>query len=124
MRAATRRIGARYDEALSPFGINIAQYALLSAIRRQQIASLTDLAVELELDRSTVGRNVRVLERMELVRTARNGVDQREAVVSLSEDGTRKLALAKPRWEACQRAVETMLGEGGVERLEALVAAL
>ncbi|WP_198672187.1 winged helix-turn-helix transcriptional regulator [Pseudogemmobacter bohemicus] len=60
MRDATRRIGAVYDEALAPFGINVAQYPLLRRIGTLQPVSFTRLGHERELDRSTASRNTRV----------------------------------------------------------------
>src|SRR6478735_2001556 len=83
LRKATRKIGARYDAALAPVGINIAQYSLLRTVAKRQPMSLTDLGRYLELDRSTIGRNVRVVEKLRLVEMGR-GQDQREATVSLS----------------------------------------
>jgi hypothetical protein len=35
VRKASRRLTARYDEALEPAGINLAQFSLLRNIRRQ-----------------------------------------------------------------------------------------
>jgi DNA-binding MarR family transcriptional regulator len=64
LRTATRKVGAVYDNALAPLGINIAQYSLLRLVEHCQPVSFTELGRIAELDRSTVGRNVRVLERM------------------------------------------------------------
>jgi DNA-binding MarR family transcriptional regulator len=116
LRMATRRLGATYDAALAALGINIAQYSLLRRIERNQPVSLSELGRGADLDRSTVGRNVRVLERMDLVRTGR-GKDQREAVVSLTDRGMEVLRDAAPLWDGCQRAIEDRLG---VERIRAL----
>ena len=109
LRTATRKVAAAYDAALAPVGINIAQYALLRMIQNRQQVSLTELGRLADLDRSTIGRNVKVLERDGLVKTAR-GEDQREAVVSLSPGGIEALAAATPLWEACQRQIEKRLG--------------
>lgn len=62
LRRASRRLTAIYDAALAPLGVNLAQFSLLRTIRRTEPVSLTRLGHETELDRSTVGRNVRVLE--------------------------------------------------------------
>lgn len=110
LRAATRKIGSVYDSALAPLGINIAQYSLLRAIERLQPVSLTELGHNTELDRSTVGRNVRVLERRGLAETERGENDQREAVVSLSAGGRHILDEARPHWDNCQREIESRLG--------------
>jgi DNA-binding MarR family transcriptional regulator len=110
LRTAARKIGSVYDNALAALGINIAQYSLLRLIERRQPVSLTELGRVAQLDRSTVGRNVRVLERMGLVETGRGEDDHREAVVSLAVRGVEVLDEAAPLWEKCQREIEKRLG--------------
>jgi DNA-binding MarR family transcriptional regulator len=124
LRTATRKVGSVYDDALAPLGINIAQYSLLRLIERRQPVSFTELGRVAELDRSTVGRNVRVLERMALVETGRGEDDQREAVVTLAVTGTQVLQEAAPLWDECQRQIETRLGPANVKALRAILSAI
>lgn len=116
LRDATRRVTALYDEAIAPTGVTIAQFALLRAIARGEPAALTELGRRTDLDRSTVGRNVRVLERMGLVAT-RRGEDQRESTVSLSEGGHRTLDAGAPLWEGVQARIEAQLGTSAAQAL-------
>ncbi|RYE33504.1 MAG: MarR family transcriptional regulator [Hyphomicrobiales bacterium] len=109
LRKAARKIGSRYDAALAPVGINIAQYSLLRTIARREPISLTELGRKLELDRSTMGRNVRVIEKMGLVELGR-GEDQREATVALRYRGHEVLRAAEPLWAHCQEEVGQRLG--------------
>lgn len=124
LRQAARRMSAAYDEALAPLGINIAQFALLRIVARRERASLSDLGRAAELDRSTIGRNVRVLERMELMRTMRGDDDRREAVVALTDQGHALLAAAMPVWEECQHTVETRFGDDGIARMRQMLGAV
>ncbi|MGO4404985.1 MarR family winged helix-turn-helix transcriptional regulator [Bosea sp. RAF48] len=116
LKTVTRKIAGLYDAALAPVGINIAQFAILRNVRRHQPVSLTELGRLLELDRSTMGRNIRVVEKMGLVQLGR-GEDQRELVVSLSAQGEAILEEASPLWETCQQDIT---GRLGAERLKAL----
>ena len=59
---------ALYDSILEPAGVTLAQYSLLRRIERAGSVSLTRLGRITELDRSTVGRNVKALEKIRLVR--------------------------------------------------------
>ena len=118
LKAASRRLAALYDEALEPVGINIAQFSLLRRIRRVGAPTLTELGRLAELDRSTIGRNVRVLERMGLVALAR-GEDQREAMVSLTAQGHRALDEGEPLWDGVQDAIHARLGPSGAMELVA-----
>jgi DNA-binding MarR family transcriptional regulator len=119
LRAAARKATALYDAALAPAGVNVAQFALLRRIEGAGTMSLTELAGEAELDRSTVGRNVKVLERMRLVRVAL-AEDQREAAVGLTSAGAETLRRAGPLWEEAQGRVEGILGSSGAESLRTL----
>ncbi|EHK74295.1 regulatory protein [Sinorhizobium meliloti CCNWSX0020] len=121
LRLATRRIGSVYDRALAPVGINIAQFSLLRTIQRRQPVSLTELARSVELDRSTLGRNVRVLERLGLAARDRGKDDHREAAVKLTARGVDILQQAVPLWEDCQRKIETQLGPVKVTALQEIL---
>lgn len=116
LRITTRKVAALYDAALESTGINIAQFALLRNIERRQPVSLTELGRALALDRSTMGRNIRVVEKLGLVTTER-GEDQRESMVRLSEHGTTVLHEAEPFWQDCQSEIAERIGP---ERLQAL----
>ena len=67
VRTAARKTTALYD-FLEPAGVTLAQYSLLRKIERAGTVSLTKLGRLAELDRSTVGRNVKALEELRLVR--------------------------------------------------------
>jgi DNA-binding MarR family transcriptional regulator len=122
LRLAARKISARYDAALRPVGISVAQFALLWKIRRAGQPSLTEIGRIAGLDRSTIGRNVRVLEKAGLV-SVTAGKDQREATVRLSERGTSLLADAEPLWSKAQAEIEALLGRDGVVVLRRLAGA-
>lgn len=113
-----------YDAALEPVGINIAQFFLLRTIRNKQPASLTEVGRLTELDRSTIGRNVRVLERRGLVRTGRGGADQREASVSLTREGGKLMREADLLWARCQEGLVSRLGGDKIEALGLILDAI
>ncbi|MGN3960419.1 MarR family winged helix-turn-helix transcriptional regulator [Burkholderia gladioli] len=110
LRQAARQLTSIYDAALASHGINIAQYFLLRTIADHQPVSLTDLGTMVDLDRSTIGRNVKVLERLGLAATG-SGKDQRETVVVLNEEGAVLLRAATPKWESCQARLVARLGK-------------
>lgn len=120
LRSASRRMIAFYDEAIAPVGVNIAQFSLMRSIARIEPVTLTALGRRVELDRSTIGRNVRVLEKMGLVALGR-GEDQREATVALTDAGRKVLEDGAPLWDGAQKALDDRLG---VEFMRQLHAAL
>jgi DNA-binding MarR family transcriptional regulator len=123
LRTAARKTTTIYDEALAEVGVNLPQFSLMRRIQRAAPVSLSDLARIAELDRSTVGRNVKVLQRMGLVR-ATLSEDHREATVSLEEEGVAVLREGAALWDGAQSAIEARLGAEGVAKLRALLDAL
>jgi DNA-binding MarR family transcriptional regulator len=123
LRKASRRVTSLYDEALAPFGINLAQYSLLKNVVRHAPVSLTELGRLLDLDRSTVGRNARVMVRMGLVAMG-SGEDQREQALSPTEEGSALFERATPTWHGVQDSIEQKLGEPNLTQLQALLAAI
>lgn len=117
LRHVTRKVSAIYDAALAELGINTAQFSLLRTVSMRGPVSLTELGALTGLDRSTMGRNIAVLERQGLVATAK-GKDKRESVARLSEQGEQTLEKAEPLWAQCQAEMESRLGP---ERLQTIV---
>ncbi len=110
LRRAARGVSRHYDGALDGFGINVAQYSLLSNLKRMDQPSISSLAEAMGLDRSTLGRNLRVLEGAGLVKMT-EGEDQRNRVVCLTPAGVERLKAALPAWEAAQQRLMDRLGE-------------
>jgi DNA-binding MarR family transcriptional regulator len=123
LRSASRKLTAHYDAALAPAGVSLAQLMLLRRIGQHEPLSLGRLAPITGLDRSTLGRNVRVLKRLGLV-TIRPGADLRQAQLRLSELGQQAFDRAMPLWEEAEAAIRQRLGAAGVAQLEAALAAL
>jgi DNA-binding MarR family transcriptional regulator len=120
LRLAARKVTAAYDEALAPVGVNVAQFAMLRRIERTEPVSLTELGEVCDLERSTVGRNAKVLERMGLVRIG-IGEDQREATLSLTVGGRAILKAGAPLWDGAQERIERALGRDDAARLLSLL---
>ena len=112
LRRAARSLTEVYDRALAPAGLRVTQYSLLRAIRRLGRPTITELARATGLDRSTLGRNLRVLAREGLVAVGA-GADERTRVVGLTPRAGAALGLALPHWQAAQRAVDAVLGAEG-----------
>ncbi|ATN33943.1 MarR family transcriptional regulator [Rhizobium sp. ACO-34A] len=123
LRNASRRLTSLYDEALAPLGINVTQFSQLRNIGRFQPVSLTDLGKKMQLDRSTVGRNTKILERMGLVAAA-PVEDHRENALVLTGKGEMMLERALPIWEGVQARIAKRLGPGGLEGIVSALDAL
>ena len=69
VKKAARRLALMYDKALAPTGLKSSQYGILSELnsRGAALPTVHELAEALVMDRSTLGQNLRPLERDELV---------------------------------------------------------
>jgi DNA-binding MarR family transcriptional regulator len=92
---------AQYDAALAPAGIKVTMFRLLRRIDEAGVISISELAALLGLDRSTLGRNLRVLERQSLV-TMGIGKDGRARSIALTDHGRSTLGAALPLWQDAQ----------------------
>jgi DNA-binding MarR family transcriptional regulator len=99
-----------YDDALQPTGLKITMFRLLRRIDEVDAPTITELADIVQLDRSTLGRNLRVLERLGLVRLS-DGEDERSKRIELTAAGSKKLETALPLWASAQRRMKKRLGD-------------
>ncbi len=120
LRRAARGVSRHYDEALAGFGINVAQFSLLRHLQRLDKPSISSLADAMGLDRSTLGRNLKVLEADGLVALA-EGDDLRNRLVLLTELGAARLRDADPAWEQAQTQLVDTLGEDQRDELVRLL---
>lgn len=122
-RRASRALTAVYDSALRPVRLKITQFSELRNVHRLQPVSISALAKEMALDRSTLGRNLLVLKRRGLVALS-EGDDLRERSVELTAKGAATLEKALPCWQRAQQKVERKLGPEGAARLFELLGEL
>ncbi len=120
VRGAARRLTQYYDEALKETGLKVTQYGLLSTIDRMDRPSVTDLADRLDLDRTTLTRNLAPLRDAGWVRLA-DGVDRRTRSVELTAAGRDLLALARPHWRRAEVALRQRAGGDVTDALQAVL---
>lgn len=117
LRGAARAVTRLYDDILRPSGLQVTQFTLLVRIALAGPAPITQLAEGLVMDRTTLTRNLKPLEKQGLIQVAA-GADQRLRLVSLTEPGHQALVKVLPLWEQAQaQAVNTL----GTERFGALL---
>jgi DNA-binding MarR family transcriptional regulator len=116
LKMAGRVVGRAYDAAFEPLGIGSAQYSILVAIRRRQQVALMALAKELEMERTTLYRDLARLTRDGLVKVEAAGAGvAREA--RLTAKGRAVTAKAERRWRQVHERFVAGFGEAQLERL-------
>ena len=95
-------------------------FRLLRRIDAATSISITELADVVNLDRSTLGRNLRVLEKQSLIRTG-TGKDGRTRMVSLTESGRASLQAAVPLWRQAQQDYAERIGADTLALLDRVI---
>jgi len=100
-RMAARAITRRYDRKLRPFGITAAQFSVLTAIRGRPERSVTEMAQVIAMDRTTLSRNLDLLEKKGLIacRPADKGNGR---LCTLTEPGSALVETLIPKWVEAQ----------------------
>ena len=115
LRQLTRRLTRIYDAHLAAQAIKVTQYSLLANAARGE-RTLSEFAAELEMDRSTLSRNLAPLVAQGWVSIA-VGADPRSRSISVTAAGRRKLKATLPLWRKAQCEVEAVLGKTSVGEL-------
>lgn len=113
---AARRLTREYDDALRPAGLTIAQFGLLNAVGRFEPESISELADLLALDRTSLSRNLKPLEKAGLIFRGEEGSGRRRKLL-LTTLGVRKLEEAYPLWQNVQDRLEGRLEAEGIDQL-------
>ena len=109
LRAATRVMEQIFDGVLKPSGLRGSQLSVLAVTALMGPANVSTLAERLVMDRTTLTRNLKPLERRGLLKVA-TGKDRRTREVSLTPEGEQVLAQVVPLWETSQSLVIEELG--------------
>ena len=99
VRVAARAVTRAYDDALRPVGLRATQLAVLVAVGIEGAVSITALAKLMGMDRSTLTRNLRPLEREGLVAVGLEGW-RRSRTLEITNNGRTRLREALPPLEA------------------------
>ena len=109
-----------YDQFFAEVGLKITQYSLLSHVVKQGPLRPGDLAKRMQMDASTLTRNLQPLAAMGLV-TIVAGADARSRLVVATELGASKQTQAQQAWKTAQLALNKQLGAERVAALHALL---
>jgi DNA-binding MarR family transcriptional regulator len=116
-RQAARHLTKLYERHLAGAELTSAQFSILVAVDEAGEMTMTELAAALVMDRTTLLRAIKPLQRDELMVSRPSTDDVRRLVFSLSATGVRRLKKAMPLWLAAQQEFETAVGAAEAARL-------
>lgn len=110
MRKATRMVTKHYDTILEPTGLRSTQFHILVTVARHEDMPITQLAELLVMDRTTLTRNLKPLEKEEWITYSVEN-DRRRRTVRITSLGHGVLQKALPLWEQAQDRLFDRIGE-------------
>src|ERR1700752_4632707 len=117
LRLLNRVVTNFYDDALRPLGLKVSQWNILIVTARLGLARPAQVCEILQLDVSTLSRNVKPLQAhgwLEVVPEE----DARSQPFRLTAQGKRLIEKAIPAWEKAQQQASELLGSEGVALLD------
>ena len=120
LRQLTRRVSQHYDRIVGAAGLKTTQYSLLSHIARLGPIRPGDLAEKMEMDASTLTRNLQPMVSNGWIEVG-PGPDGRSRWVTATPAGRDKREEGLRQWKRAQLALNARLGEARVAELHALL---
>ena len=102
LRKAANHISKLYDHELSALDIKITQYSTLKNIQDLGNPTVNELSRKLDLERTTVLRNLDKLKKIDLISYKKNDISKIK-VITLTVNGIKKLKEAEVIWEKTQQ---------------------
>jgi DNA-binding MarR family transcriptional regulator len=116
VRRSARTVTQLYEHVLAPVGLKATQLPILVALELHGPVPLSPVAEGLVMDRTTLTRNLRALQKKNLV-TVMTGNDRRVRLLALTEQGRETLEEALQLWKRAQAEVKSTYGERRLEGL-------
>src|SRR5207302_11053236 len=117
LRLLNRVVTNLYDDALRLLGLKVSQLNILIVTARLGLARPAQVCDILQLDSSTLSRNVRPLQAHGWLEVVPDE-DARAQPFRLTAQGERLIEKVVPAWEEAQRQAAELLGDEGIGLLD------
>ena len=124
VRQAARHVTRLYERHLADAELTSAQFSILGTLHESGPMTMVDLAQVLVMDRTTLVRAMKPLQREDFLKTTSSLEDPRQLIFSLAPAGERKLKQALPLWNKAQEEFEAEVGPREAARLRRSLLAL
>lgn len=118
VRKLNRMVSAVYDGALAGAGLKTSQFSVLVAVANRKKARPAQLIKLLQMDESTLSRNVERMCARGWLRLERDA-DRRSHTIEVTDKGQTLLRKCLPAWQRAQEKVSQRLGADNVAALRA-----
>jgi DNA-binding MarR family transcriptional regulator len=123
VRKLNRVVSSIYDSALAGAGLKTSQFSVLIAVANRGKARPAELIKQLQLDESTLSRNVDRMCARGWLRLHR-GEDRRSHQIELTDKGQALIRKSLPAWQRAQEEISRTLGADTVAGLRSALSKL
>jgi DNA-binding MarR family transcriptional regulator len=120
-RLLSRIVTSVYDDSLSAVGLKVSQFSVLNAVASREDTQPAELAKFLEMDESTLSRNVARMCARGWLRLEPGEDDRRSHQIAITDVGRALLRKSYPAWQQAQSQIAHKLGPDGVAALKSVV---
>jgi DNA-binding MarR family transcriptional regulator len=110
LRWVTRRVTQFYDAEMRRHGVRPSQGSILASLNSKDSWSMAELSDWLGMERTTLVRNLRPLQRDGLVKADGGGRGNR-VELTITARGRKQIEKLMPAWKSAQSAAVKTLGE-------------
>jgi len=110
LRRAARAVTQFYDSEMRRHGIRPTQGSILASLQAKNGWNMAELSDWLRMDRTTLVRNLRPLQRDGLVKISGGGRGNR-VELAITAKGRKQIEKLTPAWKSAQSAMVKTLGE-------------
>lgn len=119
LRQAARYVTQIYERHLAQVGMTAAQFTIMAKLARQPESTMLELSEQMVMDRTTLVRALKPMQRDGLVVTKPSEQDSRMFLLSLSAAGEKIFDQAVIAWRAAQDEFEKKFGRARAKALRA-----
>jgi DNA-binding MarR family transcriptional regulator len=101
--------------------LRVTQFSILAKLKRKGLLTINVLADDMVMDRTTLGRNIRPLERDGLISIEAAASDRRAKELHLTKAGENRLRAGLEAWAEAQARFEAGLGGKRAAELRTLL---
>ena len=116
IRLLNRTVTNIFDEALRPLGVKVSQLNVLMVVARHGPISPGDVARRLNMEKSTVSRNVDRMKTHGWLKVS-EGDSGRKQILEVDSAGRKLIEKSLPFWKKAQAQTEALLGRQGARSI-------
>jgi DNA-binding MarR family transcriptional regulator len=118
LHQTARAVNRVYSEEMRPLGVTRSQYSILAYLNAKAPIQVSRLATLLYMDRTTLSRNLKPLEKSGLLKVCPSETDRRAKELLLTRAGKAKYREATRAWRRAQKHILESFGENNWADLE------